>query len=55
MVKLKFYFMHISYLICTMAMPKNIFYASGEKCVIIDPAVLAFKQNPYVIDMDDAE
>jgi len=44
MIKLKFYFKHIS-----------IFYASNEKCVITDPAVWALKQNSYVIDMDDAE
>lgn len=55
MFKLKFYFKHIGDQICTTALPENIFHATGEKCIITDPAIWAFKHNPYVVHMDDAE
>ena len=55
MFKLKFYFKHIGDQICTTALPENIFNATGERCVITDPAIWAFKHNPYVVHMDDTE
>lgn len=55
MFKLKFYFKHIGDQICTTALPENIFHATGEKCVITDPAIWAFKHNPYVLHMDESQ
>jgi len=55
MFKLKFYFKHIGDQICTTALPENIFNATGEKCIITDPAIWAFKHNPYVIHMDESD
>jgi hypothetical protein len=55
MFKLKFYFKHIGDQICTTALPENIFHATGEKCVITDPAIWAFKHNPYVIHLEETQ
>lgn len=55
MFKLKFYFKHIGDQICTTALPENIFHATGEKCIITDPAIWAFKYNPYVVHMDESQ
>lgn len=48
MFKLHFNFRHIGDQVCTTGIPENIFRATGEKCVITDPNIWAFKHNPYV-------
>lgn len=55
MFKLNFYFKHIGDQICTTALPENIFHATGEKCIITDPAIWAFRHNPYVVHMDESQ
>ncbi len=48
MFKLHFNFRHIGDQVCTTGVPENIFHATGEKSVITDSAIWAFKHNPYV-------
>jgi hypothetical protein len=56
MIKLNFVFKNIGDQVCTTAIPENIFNVAGEKCVITDPKIWAFKHNPYVIHgMTDEE
>ncbi len=56
MFKLKFVYHAIGDQICTTAIPENIFKMTGQKCVVTDPRIWAFKHNPYVIHgMSEAE
>lgn len=48
MYKLKFNFFEIGDQVGTTAIPENIFNVTGEKCVIDDDRIWAFKYNPYV-------
>lgn len=48
MYRLKFNFTEIGDQVCTTAIPENIFNVTGEKCVIDDDRIWAFKHNPYV-------
>jgi len=48
MFKLHFNFRHIGDQVCTTGLPENIFHATGEKSVITDSSIWAFKHNPYV-------
>ena len=48
MFKLLFNFHHIGDQVCTTGVPENLFKATGEKSVITNPNIWAFKHNPYV-------
>lgn len=48
MFKLHFNFHHIGDQVCTTGIPENLFKATGEKSVITNPNIWAFKYNPYV-------
>jgi len=48
MFKLHFNFIHIGDQISTTAVPENLYKLTGERCVITDPRIWAFKHNPYV-------
>lgn len=55
MFKLHFNFIHIGDQIATTSIPENIYNATGERCVITDPRIWAFKHNPYVVFKDENE
>lgn len=55
MFKLHFNFIHIGDQIATTSVPENIFHVTGQRCVITDPRIWAFKYNPYVDHVTDAE
>jgi len=55
MYKLHFNFYHIGDQVCTTALPENIFKFTGERVVIADPKIWAFKHNPYATFMTEEE
>lgn len=55
MHKLHFNFKHIGDQVCTTAIPENVFNVTGEKCIITDDKIWAFKYNPYVVFMSEEE
>lgn len=55
MYKLKFNFHHIGDQVCTTSIPENLFYVSGNKCVVTDKRIWAFDHNPYVLYMDEED
>jgi hypothetical protein len=55
MHKLNFIFHAIGDQICTTALPENIYNVTGEKSVITDKRIWAFKHNPYVEFMEENE
>lgn len=48
MFKLHFNFIHIGDQIATTAIPENLFHLTGQRSVITDSRIWAFKHNPYV-------
>lgn len=48
MALLKFNFFHIGDQIAATSIPENFFNETGEKVIINDPRIWAFKYNPYV-------
>jgi len=55
MFKLHHNFHHIGDQVCTTGIPENLFLATGEKSVITNPKIWAFKHNPYVEFKTDEE
>ena len=55
MFHLKFNFFHIGDQIATTAIPENIFNVTGEKCIISDERIWAFKHNPHVVFKSEEE
>jgi len=55
MFKLHFNFIHIGDQIATTAIPENLFHLTGQRSVITDSRIWAFKHNPYVEFMTEQE
>jgi hypothetical protein len=55
MHKLHFNFKHIGDQVCTTAIPENVYNVTGQKCIITDDSIWAFKHNPYVVFMTEEE
>lgn len=55
MHKLHFNFKHIGDQVCTTAIPENVYNITGQKCIITDDNIWAFKHNPYVVFMTEEE
>lgn len=49
MHRLNFFFHAIGDQVCTTSFPENYYVMTGEKVIINDPKIWAFKYNPYVI------
>ena len=52
MHKLQFYFFGIGDQIAATSIPENYFYETGNKIIIDDNRIWAFKYNPYVVFLD---
>ena len=55
MHRLMFPFFHIGDQIATRPIPENYFNSTGERVVISDKRIWAFKYNPYVVVLDELE
>lgn len=55
MFRLNFIFTAIGDQVCTTGIPENLFEATGQRSIITDKKVWAFKHNPYVDHMDEAD
>ena len=55
MHRLKFHFYAIGDQVCTTSFPENYFHMTGEKVIINDPLIWAFKYNPYVLHVKEHE
>jgi hypothetical protein len=55
MHRLQFPFFHIGDQIVTTPIPENYFNSTGERVVITDKRIWAFKHNPYVVLLDELE
>ena len=55
MHRLRFSFFHIGDQIATTPIPENYFNSTGERVVISDKRIWAFKHNPYVVLLNELE
>ena len=55
MHRLRFPFFHIGDQVATTPIPENYFKSTGERIVISDKRIWAFKHNPYVVLLDELQ